>query len=439
MVNDTGETFAQYILGGRGVDTNDPRNIEAVLTTQFQEFNLGARKREFQPLLGDGIFTQDGQAWLHSRALLRPVFSQNRSDIYNAISDAASQFIELLPIGEVVDLQPLFFRFTLDTTTFLLFGHSIGALSASIDNDSKDEVGAFAASFDFAQETLAKRGRLAQLYWLMDGLAFRRQCRTVHTYVDKLVQQVLQNPGVDDRKPNYTILAALLEHTTDSKAIRDALLNILLAGRDTTGCLLSWTFRLLARHQQALSALRSEIEAVVGETNNAPPPTRADIKKMKYLDAVLKETLRLYPSVPIESRAAAKPTTLPFGGGLDGQSPVFVGKGEAVGWCPYVLHRRKDVYGEDADFFRPERWLEDDGRLAKIVGYAYLPFNAGPRVCLGQEFALLEAGFLVVRILQKFSRIELPVDEPDEPVGQERHRLTLVMASATGCRVVLND
>ena len=97
--------------------------------------------------------------------------------------------------------------------------------------------------------------------------------------------------------------------------------------------------------------------------------------------------LRLYPSVPINSRAAVKTTTLPTGGGPDSKGPILVKKGAAVGYCVYAMHRRKDLYGSDAEAFRPERWdLNEDNEVSlKNIGWGYLPFNGGPRVCLGRK------------------------------------------------------
>lgn len=128
------------------------------------------------------------------------------------------------------------------------------------------------------------------------------------------------------------------------------------------------------------------------------------MKKLTYLNYIIKEgigagfnpqhplerkstnprsqVLRLYPSVPVNSREATSLTTLPVGGGPDGKSPILVRPGEGVGYCVYAMHRRKDIYGDDADEFRPERW--EDGSL-KDIGWAYLPFNGGPRLCLGRE------------------------------------------------------
>jgi cytochrome P450 len=144
--------------------------------------------------------------------------------------------------------------------------------------------------------------------------------------------------------------------------------------------------------------------------------------------------LRLYPSVSINSRTALKTTVLPVGGGDDGKSPILVRRGEAVGYCVYAMHRRKDIYGEDAEEFRPERmgkgWFEG-------VGYGYLPFNGAPRVCLGQDFAILEASYAIVRIIQTYPSVTISEAEARVTVGTERQRITLVLSSAEGCMVSL--
>lgn len=230
------------------------------------------------------------------------------------------------------------------------------------------------------------------------------------------------------------MLGGLVEETKNPKILREQCLNVVLAGRDTTACLLTWTFRLLTRHPAALNKCVIEIHDVCG----AAMPTRADMKRMRYFDSMLKEVLRLYPSVPINSCTAVCRTTLPLGGGPDGKDPILVREDEPVGYCPYAMHRRKDIFGEDASAFRPERWLENGGQLAVTAGDGYLPFNAGPRVCLGQGFALLEATYLIVRLLQKYLQVKMPEDKPVEAVGDELQKLTLVLSSAAGCRVDLS-
>jgi cytochrome P450 len=134
----------------------------------------------------------------------------------------------------------------------------------------------------------------------------------------------------------------------------------------------------------------------------------------------------------LNNRQAARTTILPTGGGPDGKSPILVRKGEVVVFSQYVNSRKKNIYGPDADYFRPERW--ETGELANI-GWAYFPFNGGPRQCLGEDFALMEVSYAVVRLLKACSIVVLPEGEKMEPVGTERQRLTLVLSSMDGCRV----
>lgn len=175
---------------------------------------------------------------------------------------------------------------------------------------------------------------------------------------------------------------------------------------------------------------------MVGLGQHARQPSREDVKSMPYLANIITETLRLYPPVPVNARAAKNATTLPTGGGPDGRSCVLIRQGESVGYCTYAMHRRRDIYGEDALDFKPERW---EGDALKHVGYGYLPFNAGPRSCLGQEFALLEARYTIARLIQFYPFIRLPDDEKAVQLGREKQILTLVLLCDEGCRVILSD
>lgn len=156
--------------------------------------------------------------------------------------------------------------------------------------------------------------------------------------------------------------------------------------------------------------------------------------------------------MPVNTRTALKTTILPTGGGLDGLSPVLIRKGQNVAYCIYAMHRRKDLFGEDADKFRPERWEHANMPLNKDAtnaAWGNLPFNGGPRVCLGQEFGLTEASYATVRILQSFPNIEAGAFERPQSqewlaysshhsqaikrTANERQKMTLVMSAGDGC------
>lgn len=141
--------------------------------------------------------------------------------------------------------------------------------------------------------------------------------------------------------------------------------------------------------------------------------------------AKLDTALRLYPIVPFNIREAKRDTFLPVGGGPDGKSPVHVPKGHEVIFSVYTLHRDPEVFGPDADEFRPERW----GKIRP--SWAYLPFNGGPRICIGQQFALTEAGYTITRIMQQFETIESRDPNPwTEGLG-------LTLTTANGTKVAL--
>lgn len=134
----------------------------------------------------------------------------------------------------------------------------------------------------------------------------------------------------------------------------------------------------------------------------------------------------------MNSREAQADTVLPRGGGKDGTAPLFIKKGAVVAWNLYAMHRRKDLFGEDAEEFRPERWLDEGGRKGLRVSWGYLPFNGGPRICLGQQFALMEASYTTVRLCQAFCGIKSrDVD------GIWRENLTLTCVNLNGAKVSL--
>ena len=167
---------------------------------------------------------------------------QTRTKSFPAIQKEIEKFVSAVKTSreKAVDLQPLFFGLTLDTTMAVLFGQPLDELQVQGAGDEA----VFARAFDYAQHKLAVRGRLGDFYWLISGCEFRRSCRIVHQFVDKIVANALEdseNVNANDDSDRYIFLRALISKTRDPVVLRDQLINVLLAGRDTTACLLSWT------------------------------------------------------------------------------------------------------------------------------------------------------------------------------------------------------
>ena len=382
-------------------------------------------------------------------ALLRPQFARDQISDLEHEEKHVNNLMQVMSVGrdgwtDVFDIMPLFFRLTLDSATGFLFGESVDVQLAALPGhvttrrplpiSEKD----FASSFDKAQATIAKGARLGDMYWVVHDRELKENCKRCHIFIDHYVQLALnQETGSPNKtssgKDKYDFLSALVETTRDPIQLRSQLLSILLAGRDTTASLMSYVFMVLTQHPRVYAKLRTIVVEEFGTYNNPKNITFANLKSCSYLQWVLNETLRLYPVVPIDLRRALRDTTLPRGGGPDGESPIYIRKDQGIDYSYYVTHRRKDLWGADADAFRPERW---DGRKS---GWEYLPFNGGPRICIGQQFALTQAGYVVVRMLQKFDAIEGVGNTWEEKekggLGYIRHWCTLTSCPADGVKL----
>lgn len=464
---DYGTTFRASMAGRNVVFTVEPKNVQTILALKFKDFELGSiRSNSMRPLLGYGIFCTDGMQWEHSRALLRPNFARNQITDIEIYETHVSKLIQHIPRdGSTVDLQDLFFRMviafysasfiphfslthlkTLDSATEFLFGESVH----SLNDVTSPAASAFAKDFNVSQEGLATRSRMGPLMIFYRNKEFSKAVVDARSYIDRFVEKAINyrvalDSGQDVSEEaskltekQYVFLYELSKRTLDKTELTDQLLNILLAGRDTTASLLSITFFILARRPEIWTKLRKEVLELDGRK-----PTFEDLKSMTYLSWVLNEcklppgpnierkstkfgqALRTYPIVPFNVRMANKDTYLPTGGGPDGTAPVYVPKGHEVMYSVYVMQRHQKFFGPDADEYRPERWEK------LRPGWAYVPFNGGPRICIGQQFALTEAGYTAVRILQQFEAIESRDSKPFVEA------LTLTMSSANGTKVAM--
>ncbi|KAI3340292.1 cytochrome P450 monooxygenase CYP539B5 [Ustulina deusta] len=393
----------QFLPGSRTIETREPAHIKAILAGDFHSFGKGPNfHRIWSPFLGDSIFTTDGKLWHNSRSLIRPMFMTDRiSDLVIFERQIEKMMNHIPPSGQTIDIMDLFFRMTMDVTTDFLLGESAN----SLDNPNSEFTYAF-------NDVLGRQIRLVMLriFRPFDKLAPRaeyyRDIKTIEEFIMPYIKQTLAIPPEELEKltksdTESTFLHNLARFTQDPKVIRDQLIAVLLAGRDTTAATLSWAFYELAAYPDKVDRLRAEVLEFVGEDGT---PTYEVLKNMKYLRYTLQETLRLHPAVPLNMKEALADTVLP---GAPGGLSISVLKGDTVCYNAMTLHRRRDLYPPvsekfaDPYLFSPERWYSWQPRP-----WEYIPFNGGPRICPGQNFAMTEMAYCIVRMLQKYDRIE---------------------------------
>jgi cytochrome P450 len=240
--------------------------------------------KTFQPVFGHGIFTTDGKEWEASRALLRPNFVRNQIGDLDTFDHHISSLISRIPKDRsTVDLQILFFMLTLDNATEFLFGKSTGVLEGGITSERGTK---FGEAFTYATERIGLENRLGKLAAIIPDKKFKDSVAYIQEYIHNYVQKAVdlhkntlasEKSGEGDSS-RYVFLEELAKTGYSEKKIQDELLNILLAGRDTTASLLSYLFYILARRPDVFSKLRAEVLSLGKDR-----PTFEQIKGMKYL------------------------------------------------------------------------------------------------------------------------------------------------------------
>lgn len=413
-------------LGSTAIYTIEPKNLQAIFATDFSSWGVQPmRLFAFEPFIGRGIMVADGAFWEQSRALIKPTFTRAQiADLrLTAYSAHVKKLIGLLPEdGSTVDLQPFFSRLALDSSTDFLFGQPVGSLSPhSISTDAKS----FLEAYDYGQMVVGKRFHLPKWNFLTWDKKFWDSCNIAQEFVDDYIAQgrrICEHSEKGNVAPERYILAhEMIKETRDHNDIRNQLLNIFLPAHDATGVALTNVFFNLARNPSCYAKLRQEIV----DAGEQAAWTFERLKSLKYLQYVINETLRLNPAIGSNNRIALRDTILLTGGGSSGTAPIYVKKGDRVIMSFYALHRRQDLFGDDANVFRPDRW-----KTLRPVPWSYLAFGGGPRVCPGQQLALMEVGYTIVKILQHF-----PVIENRDPVNQFVEVYKITTTSRNGAKV----
>ncbi|XP_020113276.1 cytochrome P450 704C1-like [Ananas comosus] len=371
-------------------------------------------------LLGDGIFAVNGDKWLHQRKLASHEFStkvlrsfssvafrKNAAKLAKKISAAAAG-------STVIDLQDLLMKSMLDSIFKVGFGLEIDTLSGS------DEFGVcFSKAFDESNWIVFRR--YVDIFWSAKrylNIGLERQLKKNIKIIDDFVYQLIQRKrenmqNEQDVRNKEDILSRFIlasnedpdERITD-KYLRDIILNFLIAGKDTSANTLSWFFYMLCKHPTIQERIALEIIESVGdkvvsnEKGNYSSVdeftarlTEQSMDKMQYLHAAITETLRLYPAVPVDGKCADEDDVLPDG--------LKVKKGDGVNYMMYAMGRMTYLWGEDADEFKPDRWLAN-GVFQPASPFKFVAFNAGPRICLGKEFAYRQMKILAATLIHFF-------------------------------------
>ena len=286
-IESTANTYSNTIVGLNIITTIDPANIQTILAQKFSHYDLGGRIYAWGPLVGKGVFTSDGPEWAHRRAMIRPNFTKQQVASLGMFERHFGHLLALLPRdGATVDLQKMFFSMTLDSATEFLFGQSVGAQGAGAGS----EADRFQRAFDFAQHQMPDRNRLGVMNRFIPNAKFKAACKVVHAWADTYIEQWLRNRNLEkslksnSENSKYVCLEQIADQVQDPRQLRDEMLNVLLAGRDTTAGLLSNTFHVLSRHPDVWEKLRAEVDILEGRL-----PTYEDLKGLRYLKCVLNE------------------------------------------------------------------------------------------------------------------------------------------------------
>ncbi|GMI94157.1 cytochrome P450, family 96, subfamily A, polypeptide 10 [Hibiscus trionum] len=407
--------------------TCDPANIHHVMVSNFQNFPKGSDYKEIFDILGDGIFNADMDLWKYQRKaaqgfIRHPLF-------HRLLSTATKAKVEngLIPVlehvaesGMVVDLEDVFQRFTFDFTCILVTGNNPESLSIDFPEVR------FSKALDDAEEALFYRHVRPRSFiklqkWLNMGQEhkYRKAWQVLDDLIAKHISQKRKevNQGLikeDGEAEGVDLLTSYItqEKSTglkcDDKFLRDTILNMMIAGRDTTSSALTWFIWLVSKHPEVENKIIQELESRIPakETRNRRLFNAEEVKDLVYLHGALCEAIRLYPPVPFQLKEPLKPDVLPSGHRVHLKMKIMFNL--------YSMGRMKAIWGEDAFEFKPERWITERGGIKHQPSFKFLSFNAGPRICLGKEVAFAMMKTVASAIIYNF-RINVLEETPVVP------------------------
>jgi cytochrome P450 len=373
----------------------EPEHIEYVLATNNRNFikPLSFRTPFFHRLVGNGLLTSEGDFWRRQRRLAQPAFHRDRIAGYAQIMVRDTmKMLSSWKAGETLDIHREMMRLTMEIVTHTLFNVDV------IDDAEK-----VAAALAVLVEPF---GSQATLKWILDNRLPTPGNRRFHktaARLDEVVYRIIRERRAGGDRDEGDLLSMLLQaHDEDDgtqmtdQQLRDEVITLFLAGQETTALALTWAWYLLSQNNEAEKKFWQELDEVLGDRS----PVAADMPRLKFTEMIAKESLRLYPPAYVVGRQAINDCEI---------AGYHVPAGIQL-FMPTWVVQRDPRFFEKPDEFKPERWTPEF--IAGLPKYTYFPFGGGPRVCIGNSFAMMEIVLLLATIAQQFR----PTLAPDQEV-----------------------
>ncbi|HEY1859039.1 MAG TPA: cytochrome P450 [Gemmataceae bacterium] len=350
---------------------NHPDLIEEVLVTNARNFIKHFVLRMKPSLLGKGLLTSNGDFWLRQRRLAQPAFHRDRINAYGAVMVSYTErMLAGWKDGEAHDIHADMMQLTLEIVAKTLFDADVSGKGQAVGE-------ALQTALHFFSTRFKSLFRLPGFAPTPANLRLKKAIRRLDDIIFRMVDE--RRGSGEDRGD----LLSMLLHAQDqddgsrmtNRQLRDEMMTLFLAGHETTAISLAWTWYLLARHPDVGAKLVQELKQELGERS----PTVADLPRLRYTESIVLESMRLYPPAYMFGREPIETCAL---GGFE------VAAGRTVFMSQWVTQRDPRFFDHAAEFL-PERWRSD--KIKSLPKYAYFPFGGGPRICIGNNFAMMEA------------------------------------------------
>jgi len=363
---------------------NEPDLIQQVLVTEAHNFTKGPILTNNRAFFGHGLLSSEGNYWKRQRKLASPAFSSKRLEEYAQIMvEHGAAMLEHWHGGQIVEIQQEMTKLTLGITTKTFFDSEINAYDQDLEN-----------TINTLEESLAQRINNIPMLMLPDWLPFPTniRLRAAIKKLDKVIYGLIneRRNKKDTHKDLLSLLIAAQDEDDGSvmsdRQIRDEVFTLFFAGHETTALALTWTLWFIAEHPLVEQQLVEELARVL----NGRHPTAADYWSLRYTEKVVKESMRLRPPAWALGRRAIKDCII---GGLE------IKKGTAILISQWLMHH-DERYFKNAKKFDPDRWSSNF--TDTLPKFAYFPFGGGPRICIGNGFAMMETVLLIAMIMQQY-------------------------------------